>query len=250
MKNYSAKRRENQIAVFAGSLLMYFVIFAAGLYILTENLFLSCVIAAPASPFSAYSLTKSQVEKRRIKTERQFAELMQLVLTSVCAGKSAELAIQEILDEAEAERRHPFGMIKDSLRGVLKRSSMNFNFYDEFVDFAVETGSGDIISTAFAMKIVGVKGGNLPYILRNSLAGLRVKTETDSEIRQTLALPKYNHRIITCLPFAMVLMVKELSEEYADVLYNTRAGIAVVLCASGVILLSWILGDRFCKIDI
>lgn len=250
MKNYSERQRKRYLYVFAAAFAVYVPLFVVGIYLLTQSLPVSLTVALFAAPFSAHSFAENAGEKRTIKTEKQFAEFMQLVLTSVCAGKSLEQATAEILEEADSERHHPFGLIRDGLSAVLKRTSMNYNFYDEFIAFAISTDSGDIISTAYAIKIVGLKGGNLPFILRNSLAGIRVKTETDTEIRQTLALPKYNHRIITCMPFAMVIMIKELSKEYIDVLYNTRAGMIVVICVSGAILLSWVLGNRLCKIDI
>lgn len=225
---------------------VYFGIFGAGAYILTENLLAAVVFAVVSAPVFVLDYAKKHTEKVRVNSEKQFLEFMQLVLTSVSAGMAIEQAFSDTLENNPKS----FKLIAKDIARLNRRTSMHFGFYDEFIDFAFKTGSKDIINLSQAVKIVGVKGGNLPVILRNSLAALRVKIETDNEIKQTLALPRYNHTIITFMPFGLVLMIKSISKGYIDVLYHTKKGFYVVIGVLAALLFAWILGNKICKIEI
>lgn len=224
---------------------IYFIGLCIGGYILTEKIGISCLLASLITPFLTIEYGKKYIEKIKRNSEKQFGEFMQLVLTSVSAGKSIEQAFSEVLEDNEKS----FKLIRRELEILNRRTSMHFGFYDELIDFSAKTESRDIMNLAYAIKIAGIKGGNLPMIIRNSLAALRVKLETDNEISQTLALPRYNHKIITVMPFALVLMIKSISKDYIDVIYNTRAGFWVVICVTLAMLLAWLLGNALTNIS-
>ncbi len=223
---------------------IYAAVFAVCGCILTGKVVFSAVFAVILTPYACREYRKRYLEKRKARTEKQFTEAMQLVLSAICAGKSPEQAFAELTESGSANTKAVLGGLFPELEKMNKRVLMNYSFYDELEDFAMRTGSADVVSVVHALKIVGIKGGNVPFVLRNALAGMRVKTETDDEIRQVLALPQYNHRIITIMPFALIFMIKSISPDYVSVLYNSKIGLVVVCAVSAVIFAAWLLGKR------
>lgn len=222
----------------------------AGAYILSHSLIMGTVMASLMMPFIIRESAANYVKKRQEKVEKQFLSGMQAVLSAISAGGSMEQAFQGLYDDYIRGGGAEIGIIANDINLINRNTMMNYSFYDELLLFAVKTGSPDIISCAEAMASVGQKGGDMSSVIRNALANLRIKLETDAEIRQTLSLPKYNQKIITVMPFALVLLVRSLSAEYAEILYTTRAGAAVVWGAAAVIFAAWILGRKLCAIEV
>lgn len=230
--------------------LVFFAAAAAGAYILSNNVAVSAVIALITVPFFARRFLRSQREKKKKKIEGQFLEAMELVLAAVNAGNSVEQAFQSVCDSYRNGGSVKIGDIVGELEAVCGKTGMLYFFYDELMLFAMKTKSEDVISCVKAMSIVGVRGGDMTYVIRNALANLRIRNETDAEIASALALPKYNLRIITVMPFALVLLVKSMSAGYMNPLYESRLGLVISLGAMAVIAAAWILGSRLCDIKL
>lgn len=217
-------------------------------YIFSESVKMSIFFAAAMVP----AVLKEFIAWRRknivLRLERQFAEIMQIVLSSVSAGMSVEQAFVE-LNEGNLKERPELKLIMKEVEIINRKLIINYSFYDAFKNFAMRSGSSDIKNFSAAVAVSGTRGGNIVYIIRNSLANMRMRFDTDREIRHTLALPKYNHRIITAMPFLLILMIKSISYEYMQVIYQTREGKLVSLCVAAVLLTAWIIGSRLCNID-
>ncbi|MBO7503907.1 MAG: type II secretion system F family protein [Clostridia bacterium] len=222
----------------------------AGAYILSRSFVMGLVMAGLMMPFVIREAAANYVRKRQEKVEKQFLAGMQAVLSAISAGGSMEQAFQGLYEDYVRGGGADIGIIAEDINLINRNTLMNYSFYDELLLFAVKTESPDIISCAEAMASVGQKGGDMAFVIRNALANLRIKLETDAEIRQTLSLPKYNQKIITVMPFALVLLVRALSAEYAEILYTTRAGTAVVWGVAAVIFAAWILGRKLCAIEV
>ncbi len=230
--------------------LAFFAAVTAGAFILSNNIYVSVVVAALAFPFFMRSFLISLRAKRKRKIEREFLEAMQLVLAAVTAGNSVEQAFESVCGDCRNGSSLKIAHIAPELDAVCRKTGMLYHFYDELLEFAGKTGSEDIISCVKAMSIVGIRGGNMAYVIRNALSNIRIKFETDAEIAGSLALPRYNLRIITVMPFALVLLVKSMSKGYMDTLYGSSAGLFISIGAMVLIGGAWILGSKLCNIEI
>ncbi len=228
----------------------FFAAVFAGALILSDNWMLSLIAAATVTPFFVRSYKKAAKERKKKRIEKQFLEAMQLVLSAVSAGNSVEQAMVSVLENQEKGHSSSIGDIAMELDSVCRKTGMLYRFYDELMLFAVKTESENIISCVNAMSIVAVRGGDMTYVIRNALANLRVKFETDDEIMRALSLPKYNLRIITVMPFALVLLIKNMSEGYMDALYETNYGLAVSIGAMTVIAGAWLFGSKLCDVKL
>lgn len=244
-RNYG-KYRDRGVVLAGVAAVAAAVFFSAG-YVFCEDVRVSALFAAIGVPVTLYEFIVWRRARIITKLEEQFAEVMQSVLTGLSAGQTAEQAFAE-LAESSMGKRPDLRLILREIRIINRRVQMHYSFYEAFDRFAKRSESEDIRNFSDVLKIAGARGGNLVYIVRNALADLRIKLETDREIRHTLALPRYNHRILTVMPFFLVFLLKTISYEYVRVLYTTRPGQIISACAAAAILISWILGDRLCSV--
>ena len=236
------------VCILFGALL--FAAVSAGSYIISANVVLSIIAGAIAVPLFTGRFIKYLRMKKKKEIEKQFIEAMQLILAAVSAGNSVEQAMRSVCEDYRNGGTVNIGAIAGELEAVCGKAGMLYRFYDELTLFALKTESEDIISCVKAMSIVGLRGGNMTYVIRYALGNLRIKFETDAEINGALALPKYNLRIITVMPFALVLVIKEMSKGYMDALYATRYGTAVSAGVIALIAAAWIFGSKLCEIEI
>lgn len=222
-------------------------------YVFTEKFLSSLVIGVLILPVAMWRFLKFRRKQTIKKFEKQFLEMMQNVLSSVSAGMPFERAFAEVTDQAVSETRKKERRKKQIIQEfetIIRRTEMNYSFYSLLENFAERSGSGDIVNLSKALTVAATGGGNTAYIVRNALANMRIKVETEKEIEHILALPRYNHRIISLMPFLMMLLLKTVSRDYVEVLYNDGAGQIVIICVVLVVVVAWLLGDAICDIKV
>jgi Flp pilus assembly protein TadB len=238
--------------VLAVAACFFYLLFYMLAMLLSESMIVSCFAALACLPFVLFRFVKYRRKTVMKKVEQEFTEIMQSVLTSVSARLPVERAFAEIREivsmNSSEEKRYKF-FLKE-VDAINMKTEMNYSFFSLLEDFAYRSGSRDIINLAKALTVSGSAGGNAAYIMRNALANMRVKADSEKEIAHTLALPKYNHRIITLMPFFLTLMLKLLSKSYVEVLYMSSIGKTVMFCVAIMIFVAWFLGDCICDIKI
>jgi Flp pilus assembly protein TadB len=203
-------------------------------------------------PFATVKFVKFRREQIMKRVEHEFVEIMQVVLTSVSSGVPIDRAfveLRETMTEAVWENKE-YRLILREVDSINRKVEMNYSFFSLLDDFARRSGSRDIVNLSKAIMVSGTEGGNMAYIIRNALANMRIKANTDKEIRQILALPKYNHRIITLMPFFLKIMLHFISKGYIEGLYNSVFGETIVLLVVVTVFFAWLLGDRICDIKV
>ncbi len=245
--DYRKYRDKKAVRLLVGA--VFLIIFTAVGCVFSGNSIIAFAFGVIGGGVSFCQFTEWRCRCALRDIERQFADVMQMILSSVSVGMPVERAFGE-LSEGILDKRHDLKLIVPEVEIINRSVGMNYSFYALLENFAERSGSSDIINLSKALSISGTMGGNVAYIIRNALANLRIKIETDKEIEHTLALPKYNHRIITCMPFLLVIMLRFVSAEYINILYSTVVGQAVVAGATIIIVIAWLLGNSICKIRV
>ena len=86
-------------------------------------------------------------------------------------------------------------------------------------------------------------------LIRSGVSALRLKQDTEREVKRIISLPRMNHRIMTVMPFAFVLFLKSMAPDYVDCLYQWPGRIVMILVVL-VIFAAWILGERMGRCDL
>lgn len=186
--------------------------------------------------------------RRRIgRLESQFCVYLQLMAASLAGGTPLEKVFRDVLTSI------PFGISqKDNLISaeflyIDNLISFRYDPVEAFARFAERSGSGDIQCMSAALSAVFSSGGNLAELVRNAASALRSKQDTEKEIAHIVSLPRMNHRIMTCMPFAFLITLRWLSPGYIDYLY-AGAGVVAMAVVSAFIAGAWILGEKLGEI--
>lgn len=222
-------------------LLLSLISFLFG-FLLFNKLFFGFLFALAIS-FFVYKKQKEKLRLKRIDLlERQFADALQEISASLYAGISFVQAIEEI-----AYREGP-ALIKEEFLNISRQLSYNISIEEAFIALSTRSDSKDIINFSNALSSCLYSGGNLIYLVRSASSSLRLKYRSQDEIRSLLNLPKFNHKILISMPFALILLIKIIAPVYIGPLYLGKGRIIMLIVAS-LLVLSWFIGDRISNIS-
>lgn len=210
-----------------------------------RDVMVGILFALISSPFVYIRLRQYLKRKRIHKLERQFCDVLNLMAASLSAGQSLTGAINEITFDEYGD----YSLIRKEFRNISRLISLNIPPEDAINVFAKRSGSKDIQSFANAMYASISAGSNLVWLVRNASGQLRVKYDAEAEIRGILNLPKFNHRIMMLMPFAMVLMMKFIAPGYVKPLYSSQ-GKGIMVFVALMVLISWFIGEKISDIRI
>lgn len=217
-------------------------------WLLFARLWLGILMGTVLLPLFFRKLKTYLRERRKARLEEEFCRFMQLAAAALAGGTAFENVFSEVADTLSPEQSGKSLMQKEFC--IINRLiGLNYDSAVAFEKFADRTGSRDIRSIAEAVGSVQSTGGDLAELLKGGVNALRLKQDTEREIRRTVALPKMNHRILTCMPFAFILLFRSLSPSYLECLYEST-GILVMVAVALLTGSAWLLGDSIGKINI
>lgn len=228
--------------------LIYGSIFAVCTVIAAELLFglwWSGIIAgAVLLPFFYLRLSSYLRDRRIGALEEEFALYMQLAAAALAGGTSFENVFREVADNVASEDN---SIMKKEFYNIDRMIRLHYDSRDAFDEFAQRSGSKDIKSISAALLCTAVSGGNTVSLLRSGVSALRLKQDTEREIRRIISLPRMNHRIMTAMPFAFILLLRTISPEYVKCLY-VWPGQLIMAAVSVLVAAAWLLGEKIGKI--
>ena len=174
---------------------------------------------------------KHMAVKRMDRLNIQFKDLLYSLSSSVASGRQMDEALIEAVDELSViydeddlimkELRHmKISMLqnKESDKALLK-------------DFAFRSKSEDINNFVQVYITCRNMGGNLEKIISHTTEILTDKMSIDREIRALMSQKKTEGRIISAMPFIMLMLLNIFSYTYIEPLYVTTPG-RLVMSAS------------------
>ena len=215
---YEMSVREKAIFCFFG-----YVAIAAAVHLFYNSIFLSLLSGLSVVKLVPYG-EKKLADRRMNVLNGQFKDMLYALSSSVASGRQ----MVEALIEAEEELSAMYGkdeLIMKELRHM--RISMMQNKESDktlLKDFAARSKSEDINDFVNVYVICRSMGGDLERIITHTTEILTDKMAIDREIRALTAQKKVEGRIISLMPFLMLLMMNLFSYSYVEPLYTTAAG--------------------------
>ncbi len=228
--------------------LVYGMIFlgcaVAGFHLLFNSIFAGLIAGAFLLPLFYYKLSLYLRDRRISLLEEEFCRYMQLTVAALSGGTSFENVFREVADsvsESEGE-----SVMKREYYIIDRMISLNYDSREAFASFAQRSGSKDIMCIASALLCTSQSGGSVVNLLKSGVGALRLKQDTEREVKRIVSLPRMNHRILTAMPFAFVLLLKTMSPEYVNCLYVWPGRLAM-MGAAVLLGASWLLGENLSK---
>ena len=235
-----------------GEFLGYGCVFMVGAvlagWLLFARLWLGALMGVLLLPLLFKKLKVFLCGRRKAKLEEEFCRYMQLTVAALTGGTAFDNVFREVADTVSLEKSGRSLMEKE-FRIVDRLIGLHYDSTDAFKKFADRTGSQDIQSMAEALNSVQMTGGNVAELLKDGVHAMRLKQDTEREIRRIVALPRMNHKILTGMPFAFLILFRSMSPGYIACLYE-GTGLFVMAAVAFLTGSAWLLGDRVGKINI
>ena len=119
-----------------------------------------------------------------------------------------------------------------------------------FTDLAVRSQDEDIGSFADVFAAGKRTGGQLDQILTTTLQHMKEKQETQKDIDAEIASRQMEQRIMSIVPWGILLYLRVTSAEYMAVLYTGVAGRTVMTVCLGIYLAAWFWGRQITDIQV
>lgn len=87
-------------------------------------------------------------------------------------------------------------------------------------------------------------------ILQNTAEIIEQKAETKKEIETFLSARRFEQKIMTGMPFVLMLYVEVTSPGYFDGMYHNLSGIVIMSISLFVYLLAFLWGKRLAEIEV
>ncbi len=167
-----------------------------------------------------------RLRRQRLMRGR-FLAGMELVTMSLRSGYAVENAFREALRELKRLYEED-DFIVTEFRHIVRGIDLNETIENLLTDLGERSDVEDIRSFAQIFTAAKRTGGDLIAVIRNTVVSMQQKDETLSEIETVLAGKKLEQRIMCLAPVMILGYVSLTSPESLEVMYHSKAGIAVM----------------------
>lgn len=195
-------------------------------------------------------LKKNEIyEKRSIKFSSEFRECAEMLSSYINAGYSVENAF--LICSREADRI--FGReaeISIGFREIVDGIRMNKPVEVLLETFAETSGLSDIMSLSEVFSIAKRTGGNLKEIIDRTVNVIREKAELLEEIRNMTAAKRYEQKIMTVLPFVVIIYIDMTQTDFLSIMYDQTIGRFVMSFCLVMFIISYFISKKIMNIEL
>ncbi len=189
-------------------------------------------------------------EKRRTELKEQFRDVLYSISASVAAGRQ----MTEALYEAEQNMRLIYktdALIVLELSFMVKRLN-EFRESEEKIlkDFALRTSIDDISDFVDIYLTCRETGGDLIRVLTKASDIIMDKITIEKEIHTITVQKRFEAKILTAIPFMIILFLQLVSPDYLAALYQGVQGRFLMTIALAGIGISYLWSMKLTKIEV
>ena len=179
----------------------------------------------------------------------QFKEMLTSLNNAIQAGYSLENAITEAYKDMLYFYREDSLIVKELL--YIRMGVRNGQLPERLLEELGErSGEEDIMDFANILTIGKKSGGNMPEIIRTGISVIEEKMETKQKIQTLLSARKLEAKIMSVIPFFIILYIGSASKGYFETLYKTWGGHIFMTLCLGIYLLAVGLSEKITGIEI
>ncbi|MCM1083489.1 MAG: type II secretion system F family protein [Clostridium sp.] len=191
-------------------------------------------------PYLAYIYRKRKQDfvtgrKRRLKEE--FKNVISGVSGALQAGYSIENAFTYVLSEAKSDESA--NLLEEDLKLLINGMQCGKSLDQGLKELGDKSGIEEIKELAYLVKTAGIYGGNLIRLMGQCARSMAEKSTTELEINTMVASKRLEGKIMSVIPFFIMLYLRLTGVSYIEVLYKTVWGhVFMTICLFGIVLTS------------
>lgn len=186
---------------------------------------------------------------RRQNLEQQFKDAVQAMTSALQAGYSVENAIRETCGDM-AHMYGKEGLITREFSYMVQGVCNNRTPEELMADFAMRSGSEDMMEFGELFGIAKRTGGNLTEILKSCGSTICDKLDTKKEIETVMAAKRLEGRIMDMIPCAIIFYIDGSSPGFFRCLYHNLFGVTVMTVCLAVYLSAILLSEKIMSVEV
>lgn len=233
--------------------IMYLVFAAICIFIVGMIFYQNLVMAASLSLLCFYFpkiRTKQIIEKRKKELNLQFKDMLYALSSSMIAGKSIEMAFKDILKDLAVIYPDPKTPIIQEVNYIVRSLEMNETIESALDQFAERTHIEDIENFVDVLRTTKRAGGNIVDVIRTTSNMIGDKIETKNDIETLITAKKFESRVLSLMPIAMVAILSFSSPDYMEKVFSTVAGNIVMTIAIILFVIAYFIAEKIMKIEV
>ncbi|MCG8483205.1 MAG: pilus assembly protein TadB [Clostridia bacterium] len=192
-------------------------------YIFYQNILLSLIFSS-LSFLSEHFFLPSYVRKRKKVLSEQFIDALYSLSSFICAGKQMPQAVSETYKSLQLLYSDDTYIVKEFGFMVKRLQEAGESIDVILLDFAQRTEIEDIMNFTNVYVTCRKTGGDMEAVMRRTSDMIIEKINIRQEIEGLIAQKKYEARILTMMPFIVILFILLMSPGYLDKMYHTLLG--------------------------
>jgi len=180
---------------------------------------------------------------------QQFLTGIQAVSAALAAGYSVENAFEEALEDLERVFEKEDKIIKE-FTYIRNQIKLNNTLENLLLDLAKRSRVEEIENFAEVFSAAKRSGGDLIAIIRNTILCISQKEETKMEIETCLSAKRLEQKIMSGVPFIILIYVGAASPGFLDVMYYNPAGICIMSLCLAMYVAAFLWGKKIVEIEV
>ncbi len=195
------------------------------------------------------SWEKQTMKKRQQTFRLQFKEAIQTLSAGLNVGYSVENALREACRELKGMYRKDEVILRE-LTYMIRQLQMNVTAESALQEFAARTQDEDVQTFVTVFNLAKRSGGDTLEIIRSAVRQMGEKIDVEREVQTVISAKKMEFRIMTAIPFAMIVYLRISFPELLGVLYGNPAGIVIMSVCLVIYLATYEMGKRIVEIEV
>lgn len=192
---------------------------------------------------------KSAVRKRKWELTLAFREAVVIVAGNLQAGNSVENAFRRAYSDLKSLYGEAADITKEFL--VIGRGIENNLILEKMLlDFGKRSGVEDIKDFADIFAVAKRTGGNLKEIIADTVEVISEKIEMKRSLRILISEKQFEQKIMSIIPFFILIYIGMTSPGYFDSLYHSLSGIGIMTACLAAYVVAILWGIKITAIEV
>ncbi|MFZ5353239.1 MAG: type II secretion system F family protein [Bacillota bacterium] len=198
-------------------------VIAVGGYVFYRSIIVS-ILLMPLGFLYPGQKTVEIIRKRKAELNMQFKDMLSSVASSLMAGKSVEGSFKDALADLKIQYSDPDCCIIRELENISLRLEMNDTIEAALEDLANRSQLEDIKSFVNVFQACKRTGGDLVQVIKSSTDIINDKIYLKQEIDSLIIQRRFEQKVLSILPFALVALITSSSSDFISPVYTTLQG--------------------------
>lgn len=229
--------RKLLLVYLAGFLIVPVLLYLLGASVVVAGVSVIALLAAPHWFFARLSA------QRRVKINLSLPNALAQVAGAMQAGSTFSMAMQSYVDENSGPLGQEFSLL-------LREQRLGARLEDALDSLAERVQTEEMDLVVSAALIANEVGGNLAEILHSLADTIRRKLEMEGKINSLTAQGRLQGRVVSALPFALLLPLTYFEPEATLPIFNTLLGWVFLTVIIVMDLIGSVLIRKIVSIDI